>query len=163
MHIKYLWRTCSLCRYERKTHSQVSGNNYYFEGIIHKWKYSASVLFSEPKFSIICLHPIMWFLCTNTVRHIPTVTRCRSVALVWCFKLYSQEFREAVCSSEHPEVVDDCPATVVSGHDLDADLPRPGPLRGLQASHYTRHTWRANQCPLPTAFQTHVKSSFHVI
>lgn len=69
-------------------------------------------------------------------------------------KLYSQVFEEAVCGSEHPEFVDDCPAAVVSGQDLDADLPRPGPLRGLQASHYTRRTWLANQCPVPTALQT---------
>lgn len=62
---------------------------------------------------------------------------------------YSQVSVEAVRSSEHPEAVDDRPATVVPGQDLDANLPGPRPLRSLPAPYYTRVTRGADQGSLP--------------
>jgi len=73
---------------------------------------------------------------------------------------YSQEPVEAVSCSEHTEAADNRPAAMVLRLDLDADLPGPSPLRGLPAPHYTSHTRRGDQEPLPTASHTQSKEMF---
>lgn len=106
--------------------------------------------FSSDSSDVHVLHNVFTLFCP--VSYTPTVTGCRSVTSV-C-KLNSHVFVETVCGSEHPAAADDCPAAVMPGQDLDADLPWPRPLRSLLAPHYTRHTWRGNEGPLSTTSQT---------